>query len=570
VIDYPPDKAEVLNEGARNLLLLAPPGCGKTEALALRAKGLIDGKSLKPSQRILALTFSNRARDNLGARLRLLLGDATFEKYMTVSNFHGFASRVYQAHAATLGLDPLARLPEKGWLAAALRTLDNNNKAVRRAEDLIRQVKLRPLTDDEVLELLDEEDPDFAAEAERMRIAEGRLDYPDLLRHAQRILKVSSVANLYGLHFGAVLVDEFQDLTVQQLDIVLAVNAVNVTLAGDPSQAIYSFAGADVEAVLGTIKTLRDVRTITFSSSFRSAPAVLTLVNVIAAGADVQELSCATPERWPDGGVVSTASFVNQDDEARFVSRLAERIMVQDPKASIGVIARAAYRRDILDERAKRIAGFPVRHWDNPAYSPDVLRVIRSEFRRVAKVPGLNEEDRFVALSEACAAKVEPTDIDLVEDTRQALAFISDVASAGMTLDDAIRSLRVSDDPIAPIGPGLHLLNAHVGKGQQFDWVIILGLEEGLIPDYRAKSPADLEEELRTLLVMTSRARHGVIATKVAFTAGMYGPRAADPSRWWDVVAGCATCPQDEIGEAIVSALALKEATTGGTRPVGV
>jgi len=54
----------------------------------------------------------------------------------------------------------------------------------------------------------------------------------------------------------------------------------------------------------------------------------------------------------------------------------------------------------------------------------------------------------------------------------------------------------------------VHLLTGHVGKGQQFDWVFVAGLEEGVLPDFRSD---DLNEEARILSVMISRARHGVV-----------------------------------------------------------
>ncbi|MHA4893043.1 3'-5' exonuclease, partial [Enterococcus faecium] len=63
---------------------------------------------------------------------------------------------------------------------------------------------------------------------------------------------------------------------------------------------------------------------------------------------------------------------------------------------------------------------------------------------------------------------------------------------------------------------GVHLLTGHVGKGQQFDWVVIVGLEEGVIPDFRASSADEMAEEARVLSVMLSRARHGVIVGRAA------------------------------------------------------
>ncbi len=60
---------------------------------------------------------------------------------------------------------------------------------------------------------------------------------------------------------------------------------------------------------------------------------------------------------------------------------------------------------------------------------------------------------------------------------------------------------------------GVHCLTGHAGKGQQFDWVFVLGLEDGSIPDFRAKNLESKREEARVLSVMISRARIGVFGT---------------------------------------------------------
>jgi DNA helicase-2/ATP-dependent DNA helicase PcrA len=67
-----PQQAAAASSSSANLLVIAPPGCGKTELLAQRAKALIRG--LLPGQKILALTFTNRAKANLSERLRRILG----------------------------------------------------------------------------------------------------------------------------------------------------------------------------------------------------------------------------------------------------------------------------------------------------------------------------------------------------------------------------------------------------------------------------------------------------------------------------------------------------------------
>ena len=78
--------------------------------------------------------------------------------------------------------------------------------------------------------------------------------------------------------------------------------------------------------------------------------------------------------------------------------------------------------------------------------------------------------------------------------------------------------------------PGIHLLTGHTGKGQQFDWVIVVGAEDGTMPDFRANTRETIAEEARVLSVMLSRARHGVVlsyALSVPDRAGTPRPKRA-------------------------------------------
>ena len=81
------------------------------------------------------------------------------------------------------------------------------------------------------------------------------------------------------------------------------------------------------------------------------------------------------------------------------------------------------------------------------------------------------------------------------------------------------------------------MLTGHKGKGQEFDWVFVVGLEAGHIPDFRSHTDEAQAEELRILHVMVSRARYGVVVTFVR----QDGWRATSPSPWLDVLRSVAT-----------------------------
>ncbi|MFD6607471.1 UvrD-helicase domain-containing protein [Micromonospora chalcea] len=533
LVAYPEDKEALLTEPLGNLVLVAPPGCGKTEALALRAKGLLDNGSVPHPRKVLALAFSNRARDNIGARIQALVGNAVFRKSIDLTNFHGLAARIYRAHAATIGLDPNARMPEKGWMKSVLTATGASFPERQRAEEVLMRTKLRPLTDEEVLAELDESGFVLAVHAERTRQQECRLDYADLLRHAQRLLQIPQVAHLYAVHYGAILVDEFQDLSLQQLEIVFSISRDNATFAGDMGQAIYSFGGADPAGVFAALKELRDVRIRSYNESYRSSPAVLNVLNAISRGLQLPSVVSAEPEKWVEGGFSSSLICRSTDDEARQILLIAQSILAERPDDSVGVLARAGYRRKVLDNLLlAEPPAFKVCVWDNPVHRPETLRLLRREAEKLSRAQ-VGDLERLEAVERAVIAALDPADVESIDEVREACAYLRDVISQGGNLEAELLAIASQASPDKVIGPGLHLLNAHVGKGQQFDWVICMGLEEGHVPMFLARTEEDLEEEHRALVVMASRARHGVILTRSLYSDTRYGPRSAEPSRWW-------------------------------------
>jgi DNA helicase-2/ATP-dependent DNA helicase PcrA len=84
----------------------------------------------------------------------------------------------------------------------------------------------------------------------------------------------------------------------------------------------------------------------------------------------------------------------------------------------------------------------------------------------------------------------------------------------------------------------VHVLNAHTGKGQQFDWVIVMGLEDGHVPERRSVTTEEGErEEKRVLLVMLSRARIGLFLTWAASNTNQWGTTFRNKqSRWWEAM----------------------------------
>lgn len=524
-------RAAVESEAAR-LTIIAPPGCGKTEVLAHRVAFLID--DLEPGQRILALTFTNRAKSNLMDRLRQTLGVAGVRRYVSVQNFHGHATGIILSHGRTLGLHVTQEnLPKASTLARALAQLESDVKVCGRAAEILAESKRAPRSDSEVLAWLGERGDDPAASlalrVEEARQSSGQLYYEDLLRHAQRLLRVDAVARLYQRHYGALVVDEFQDMSLQQLDLAERSCTTSRTFAGDPGQGIFSWAGAlpaEVERRLveqcGAPRELR--------GSYRSSPRVLEMVARVGAKAGRPALVSAAPDAWPEGGCSARLLFQDRESEAEAIVQLVGAV-TSNPAASIGIILRSGWRGEEIG-KALDAASVPVRKWDLAVDDPETMDLIRRTTARLPRGAGLSDAKA------ACLSEVAPADVD----TRELVLDAFDVlGQAGQsTIRGALRMVRVTD-PQLPVGPGAHLLSAHKGKGQQFDWVVVPGLDQGHVPDFRAEDPGALDEELRVLLVMLSRARHGVVVTRSSKARGKKPPHRLwrpEVSPWWSDLQG--------------------------------
>lgn len=493
-----------------SLLLVAPAGCGKTETLAMRIAGLIDRRDVTVPRRVLATTFTNRAKDNLRSRLDDHINSSRLRDHVTVSNFHGLAARIIRAHGNVAGIDPNIVLPENDWVGEQLQKLGVKFQAKDAVTDILRDTKQQPLTDDQVAGALDAHGNQTAIALEKQRIAEKRATYDDLLRYAELILASEAVADLYRNHFGAVVVDEYQDLTPQQLRVLNRIGEGRITFAGDLAQGIYGFAGASPSEIDAAVRAAAD-EVVEFNESHRSSPAVLDLVNSLNPITGGQDLQCADPTSWPDGGIAALVTYPTADAEAASITRLARFILKRAPHHRVGIISRIKGRLRFIDT-AIAATDLPLHRWEDGVLDTDTAKLVRSLLRRLDTVDLAAKGDKLTYLRDLAA-------FDRVEepDTRKALAdalsWVLDRFNEGLAPTQIAARIQVGDQTTLLNAPGVHLLSGHVGKGQQFDWVVVVGAEDGNVPFFLAKAPAEKLEEARILSVMLSRARHGAVVT---------------------------------------------------------
>lgn len=234
------------------LVIVAGPGTGKTRTLTVRIAHLLAGHGVAPES-VLAITFTNKAAEEMRARLVALVGEATAER-ITIRTFHAFGAQLLREWGEQLNLRrDFVILDEDSrsmLLRRALPTL--GEQELGRTLSWISRVK-NQLQDADSPELV----PDQEDDAEMVTryhlyqsalVALGAVDFDDLVRLPVRLLQQHhNVAEAIHARYCWISVDEYQDVNPAQYYLLklLAAGDANVCVIGDPDQAIYSFRGAD-------------------------------------------------------------------------------------------------------------------------------------------------------------------------------------------------------------------------------------------------------------------------------------------------------------------------------------
>lgn len=283
------------------MLVLAGAGTGKTRVIACRIAALLESDpSLRPKN-ILALTFSRKAAQQMLKRVEGLRG--TYADELGVFTFHGFCHRFLQDHALECGLPERFRLldPVDGWiffrsllprmglryawnLSDPTACIDGFLRFIGRAKD----ERVGPEEYSAYARRLEQTDARGRSEEiarayrlyqEAMRRA-GQLDFGDLIVETVRILQERlALLQQVRRRYRALLVDEFQDANVAQIDLLkqLAGPEPNLCVVGDDDQAIYRFRGASFASFLLIRQAYPMSRVVRLTQNYRSTPSILSV-----------------------------------------------------------------------------------------------------------------------------------------------------------------------------------------------------------------------------------------------------------------------------------------------------
>jgi DNA helicase-2/ATP-dependent DNA helicase PcrA len=351
------------------LLILAGAGSGKTRVIAHRIAYLIAEKKV-PSWNILAVTFTNKAADEMRQRVQRLLRTQERGDLPLVSTFHSLCVRIlrqdieklndkYTRRFTIYDQDDSIRL-----IKQAIRDLGYDEKYVapRATQSAISSAKNRG------------EDPTaFAARAEYMderravmakvyEMYEARLhgnnalDFDDLLIKAVRLLRdVDEVREKYNNKFRYILVDEYQDTNSLQFALISLITqkSQNIAVVGDEDQSIYKWRGADISNILNFEKHFPKTKTIRLEQNYRSTQTILDV-----AGAVVKNnLERKGKNLWtsnPRGGRVGYYQAFDAEAEARWVAQKVVEHRREERDIRAAVLYRTNSQSRVFEEAMRR------------------------------------------------------------------------------------------------------------------------------------------------------------------------------------------------------------------------
>jgi len=543
--------AVLYNRGS--LLITAGPGTGKTMTLTHRISHMIRSGLAAPDQ-ILALTFTNKACNEMRERIEALLPDIK-PGIVKTATFHGFCLETLKCDGEKIGLPRGFTLcSEEDSEGLAYKVVSESGKGRRLTDRLLKwlpRMKTASALGEEFEEACHDIIPLFLKYTEALR-ASGMLDLDDLEVETLRLFRERpETAMEYSALYPRIFVDEYQDTAPVQAALLkmLVREGINEICAiGDPDQSIYGFRGADVENFHRFAETFPGSREIFLSKNYRSTQIILNAASRLMAK--------ETPLEGTNGKgeLISLGKCSSQSEEAEMVVEQIERLLggtgyfsLDSGRVSshedgegigfgdIAVLFRLNAQGDAFEKSFKR-AGIPyARSGEKPLAGRYPVNIIWRFLQAVRCPDNMLYRDAYLGLVEDKGLKgmdilkeftpenniedlinqaISLHDIDMsLKESADNVGRLKDIAGRingdmGPFLDHL--SLDRGIDHAGLMGDRVALMSIHAAKGLEWPVVFITGFEDMLMP-CSLFGDRNEEEEKRLFYVGMTRARKRLI-----------------------------------------------------------
>lgn len=446
---------------AQPLLVVAGAGSGKTNTLAHRVARLI--QSGADPQRILLLTFSRRAANEMGQRaagvLQRIFGTSStaVAKLPWAGTFHSIGARLLREYAGNIGLEASFTINDRGdsedlmgMVRQEIGLAQSSGQKRFPLKGTCLAIYSRVVNSRDALDAVLQSTFPWCAEweAELKRLfgayvdakqAQNVLDYDDLLLFWAEMASDPELGPALGALFDHVLVDEYQDTNRLQAAILQGMkpDGAGVMVVGDDAQAIYSFRGATVRNILDFPQHFsQPARVVTLDRNYRSTQPILDASNAVIAGA----LERHAKTLWTDKVGSGKPQLVLIPDEAEQARWVCNRVLEQR-EAGIkltqqAVLFRAASHSAALElELVRRnipFVKFGGLKFLEAAHIKDVLAVLRFVQNPAGRLAGFRVVQLIPGIGPATAARC----IDAVGEAADPAAALDAFAVPARARDD--------------------------------------------------------------------------------------------------------------------------------------
>jgi len=358
-----PEQQEAVLQTNGPLLILAGAGSGKTRVIAHRIAHLVSNRIAWPD-RILAVTFTNKAAEEMRTRVETLLG--TDCRQMWISTFHALCARLLRREGPQIGLTRDFVIYDSNdqltLMKHAMRELgvDDASLAPRLALSRISHAKNR-MEGPEALTAnawspRDQQIGRLYAMYVKALADANALDFDDLLLKTVELFEQSAqVRDRYGEKFQYLMVDEYQDTNRPQYLLVqrLAARHRNLCVVGDPDQSIYKWRGADLRNILDFEHDFPEAKIVRLERNYRSTQVILdSATAVISQNRNRKEKRLYTDRA---GGAKVLYYRAGDDlDEAEFIARNAREALHDNVENSVAVLYRTNAQSRTLEDALRR------------------------------------------------------------------------------------------------------------------------------------------------------------------------------------------------------------------------
>jgi DNA helicase-2/ATP-dependent DNA helicase PcrA len=544
--------AAAVTEGP--LLVIAGPGTGKTRTLTHRIAHLVAERGVPP-EKILAITFTRRAADEMRERLAALLGETGAR--VAAMTFHALGSSLLAEYGDRAPV--IASERERVALVASSLGVKE-----RKAEQLLAGIsRLKRFCarradalakGPEVLAPGSALDEAFRVYEEGME-ARGLLDFDDLVGRAVELFEARPEAlAAVRAHYEFISVDEFQDVDERQYRLLrlIAGDRQNVCAIGDPDQAIYGFRGSDVSFFFRFREDFSAASVVRLGRNYRSTPAIVDAALGVIAPAPTLGERVLRPLQG-DRRRVTIQEAPTERAEAEHCVHTIERMVggtslfsMDSGRVEVGaderehsfadfaILYRTEAQAAALVEALKR-SGMPFQARSHVRVAERAAAMAIARALPAVQTPGrlaerlkeaaarLRQEVAAPPPTEATAAPREEIEEDAAArigeaEVDAALAVLTAIAAR---CDESVErfllevALEVEVDTWDPRADRISLLTLHASKGLEFRAVFVVGCEDGLIPLRfpGREDETNVEKERRLFYVGMTRARERLFLT---------------------------------------------------------